>query len=290
MSKQPTSEAFDPARAAAVDPPDLLPGLAPAANLPVAAAAAGPPACIDPDDDPNSLTPYIDANGFDPADYKWVPVRRRPRADGFSEAKQRAFIEMLADTGSVEQAAIHVGMTVQSCYRLRRSPGAEHFAAAWNAAVQQAALRLVDAAFERAIHGSEEPVFDREGRRVGRRRKPSDRMLMFLLRAHLPDQYRHAHQSIRHPGEVRPAPLPRVAEAIATLEPAPPAEPHRLMPPDDLDGEIAVADMLDGTLPRWYREDVEEEPEESPLGEDFERRLAEARGELFDEDEDPFDK
>ncbi len=42
--------------------------------------------------------------GYDPADYRWVPVRRRPRYDGWTEEKQRRFI-VLADTGPVSAAA-----------------------------------------------------------------------------------------------------------------------------------------------------------------------------------------
>ena len=264
MSQHSSRDTFAPARDA------IDPALQPALD-----AAAGPPACIE---DPDTPTPYIDANGFDPADYHWVPVRRRPRADGFTEAKQRAFIEMLADTGVVEEAASHVNMTVQSCYRLRRSPGAEGFAQAWNAAIQQAALRLVDLAFDRAINGSDEPVFDRDGRRVGRRMKPSDRMLIFLMRAHLPERYRHAYQDLRHPGEYVPPCPPPVAEAITALDPAPPAEPHLLMPPEELDVAIQVADLLDGELPRWCRPtDDDEDTAPMSLGEDFERRLAEAK-------------
>ncbi|MFN3726275.1 MAG: hypothetical protein ACK4SZ_08220 [Allosphingosinicella sp.] len=42
---------------------------------------------------------------YDPADYRWVPVRRRPRYDGWTEEKQRRFI-VLADTGLVSAAAL----------------------------------------------------------------------------------------------------------------------------------------------------------------------------------------
>ncbi|RYD52542.1 MAG: hypothetical protein EOP60_10110 [Sphingomonadales bacterium] len=201
-----------------------------------------------------SLTPYLDDNGFDPAEYDWVPVRRRPRADGWSEAKQRAFIEVLADTGQVDAAAQHVGMTPQSCYRLRRSPGAEAFAAAWNAAIHQASLKLVDVAFERAFNGSDEPVFDRDGRRVGRRMKTNDRLLMFLMRAHMPDRYRHAHMSNRHPSEPPAPPSIPVSQALSTLEPVMPPEPHALLALEDLDCAIEVADLLDGKLPPWRRD------------------------------------
>src|SRR3546814_16236801 len=75
--------------------------------------------------------PMLSEHGFDPNDFEWLPVPRQPRADGWSPDAQRRFIEALADTGSVTEAAREVRKSVQSCYRLRRAPGAEGFAAAW---------------------------------------------------------------------------------------------------------------------------------------------------------------
>jgi hypothetical protein len=227
-----------------------------------------------------SETPYLDANGFDPAQYDWVPVKRKRRVDGWSNEKQRAFIEALADCGSVASAAREVNMSVHSCYRLRRSPGAEAFAVAWEAAIQQAAHALVDAAFERAFNGSEEPVFDREGRRVGRRMRQNDRLLMFLLRAHLPEQYAHAHRDARPVDARLPARPAPVAAALTALDPVTPADPQRLMPPAELDVAIQVADIMDGQLPSWRRDrsmDPDPEPVAAAPDEAFERALEEAK-------------
>ena len=287
MSKHDHRETIGRALSAAADPANPaapLPGIASeslGALVPQSGAGlpdAGPPG--------DSATPYIDANGFDPGEYDWVPVRRRARADGFSEAKQRLFIETVADTGSVETAAQTVGMTVQSCYRLRRAPGAEAFAAAWNAAIQQAAFKLADVAFERAINGSDEPVFDRDGRRVGRRLKPSDRMVMFLLRAHLPERYRHAHHSVRYPDEAPPPDIAPVAQAIAALEPVTPPEPHKLMPPEELDVAVEVADLCNGTLPHWHDPAVrdDEAAPASPIDRAFDALLYPPREEEAPED------
>ncbi|MBJ7441964.1 MAG: hypothetical protein JHD35_23510, partial [Sphingopyxis sp.] len=138
---------------------------------------------------PESTT-ALDAYGHDPAAYDWVPVLKKRRKDGWSPDKQRAFVETLADCGSVATAAQRVGMSESSAYRLRRSPGAAAFDRAWSAAIDAASKKLLDAAFERAIVGSEEPVFDREGNRVGRRLRQSDRLLMFLIRAYGPDRFR----------------------------------------------------------------------------------------------------
>src|SRR5687767_841383 len=166
---------------------------------PLPQAAAPPPALVpEPEPEPE---PGLDAHGFDPAAYKWLPVLRKPRKDGWTPQRQRDFIAALADTGCVEHAARAVSMTPRSAYRLRREPGAETFAAAWDAALQHAARKLVDLAFDRAIHGTDEPVFDKEGRRIGRRMRQNDRLLMFLLRAYMPERFRHAHRDMRLPDE-----------------------------------------------------------------------------------------
>ncbi|MFC3785602.1 hypothetical protein GGR90_003417 [Sphingopyxis italica] len=111
---------------------------------------------------------------------------------------------------------------------------------------------MLDAAFERALVGTDEPVFDRDGNRVGRRLRQSDRLLMFLLRAYGPDCFRDAAARATAPA-VTP-----VAEALAHLHPAPPATPAALMAPDDL----AVA--LEVALPHWYRDEPGEAVPLSP--------------------------
>jgi len=149
----------------------------------------------DPADEPGqALVPAadeaeagLDAHGFDPSRYQWVPVLRKPRKDGWTPQRQVDFIAALADGGCVEQAAHTAGMSVTSCYRLRRE--SPQFAAAWEAALPHAARKLVDLAFDRAIHGSDEPVFDKDGRRVGRRMRQNDRLLMFLLTAIRSDKF-----------------------------------------------------------------------------------------------------
>lgn len=148
-----------------------------------------PPAAV-----PLPAVAELDANGFDPADYKWVPVLRRSRKDGWTPERQVGFIAALADTGSVSQAAREAGMSVTSCYRLRNSPGGENFARAWDSALAHCAQKIVDLSFERAIHGTEEPVFDRDGRRIGHRIRYDHRTAQFLMRAYFPERFRHAHQ------------------------------------------------------------------------------------------------
>lgn len=295
MSKRSDPAAFaratgaaDPATFAEPAPapaPDLvpLPQAAPESAGALAvppAPGASPPALFE--EEPDSPTPYIDANGFDPAAYEWVPVARRPRKDGWSPAKQRLFIEVLADTGCVAEAAREVHMSPRSCYALRRLPGAEPFAAAWDAAIQQASKRLIDLAFDRVIHGTDEPVFDRDGNRVGRRMRQDNRLLMFLLRAYQPERFRHAHESFRRAGEVAPPSVEPVPKAIARLEPVTPAEPHLLHAPEDLDVAVQCADIARGRLPHWHRH---AEPDYDPYAgpavrdEEFERQLEAAKRE-----------
>lgn len=211
---------------------------------------------------PDSEPPVsLDAHGHNLADYDWVPVLKKRRADGWSPAKQRGFIEALADTGSAMEAAHSVGMCVRSAQKLRRSPGAEGFDRAWSAAIESASKKLLDEAFERALVGSDEPVFDRAGIRVGRRFRKSDRMLQFLLRGYFPERFGyHANVSVPAQAEDKAvdaeggqAALP-VAQALERLLPEPPAAPHTRLDPDALEDALIVADLLDGQLPRWRRD------------------------------------
>jgi hypothetical protein len=204
---------------------------------------------------PAELGAEIDAHGLNPADYHWVPVLRKRRADGWSPQRQRDFIAALADTGSVTAATRIVGMSEQSCYRLRREPGAENFAAAWDAAVQQASLKLVDIAFERAINGIAEKIeYDANGDPMEPRRRYNDRLLMFLLRAHQPERYRFANHDARLANEPAAPLAPSLPDAMARLEPAMPAAPHLLTQQNDPISAMQVAELSDGELPRWHED------------------------------------
>lgn len=248
--------------------------------VPDSAQASAPPACAT-----EPLPPARrEDSGLGLKDYDWHPVLRQPRKDGWTPGRQRQFIEALADCGSVDQAARVVGMTKQACYQLRRAPGSEGFCNAWTAAIDTASKKLIDEAFERAIVGTDEPVFDRDGRRVGRRLRQSDRMLMFLLRAYMPERFRHASRDVRRPGEAPPIALTPVAAALERLGPHCPADPHRLIESDELEWRLDNADGNPGELPRWLRDpDPEEERRRRcnpfPMGEEFERELEDAKRE-----------
>lgn len=102
----------------------------------------------------------------------------RKRQAGWSAERQRVFLCNLAETGSVHLASAAARLTARSAYRLRaRSP---EFAAAWDTADQLAVGRLSALAFDRAITGRVEQVWQ-NGQLVAEKRLPSDRLLMWLL-------------------------------------------------------------------------------------------------------------
>ena len=207
----------------------------------------------------------LDAHGHDPAAYDWVPVLRKRRKDGWTPERQRAFIGALADCGVVIEAARSVGMSDRAAYTLRRAPGAEGFAAAWDAALAAASQRLIDIAFDRAINGVDDVVLDKEGRHVYTKRKYNDRLLMFLIRAHAPNRYRHGNRDGHAAGEgARTVPAqPPVAEALKLLGPEPPAAPEKLLSPEALDDALEIADIMEGELPHWQRQERTGDEEEA---------------------------
>lgn len=134
--------------------------------IPPASGDPGPP-------DPAAAPPPLPAIPFEP-----VPVR--PRRDGWTAARQRRFIQALAETGIVRAAAAAAGMSEESAHRLARRPDAECFCQAWDAALRMAARPAAAKLFEYALDGMTETVW-RDGEIVYRRRRPSEKALIFLL-------------------------------------------------------------------------------------------------------------
>ena len=100
-----------------------------------------------------------------------VPGLRRHR-NGWSPARQAAFLGYLAETGAVSAACARVGMSRESAYRLRRRAGAESFAAAWDAALGLPVRQVtVDDLIFLAYSGLIRPKM-RRGRYVGWVQKP----------------------------------------------------------------------------------------------------------------------
>jgi hypothetical protein len=124
-------------------------------------------------DDVADIVPAPEVPQFDLA-----PTRNRH--SGWTAERQRKFIEHLALTGSVGEAAALAGVSSRSAYRLRNKAGAEDFGRAWDAALSQSATRLAAIAFDRALHGRSERVY-RDGELVMERKMPSDYLLTWLL-------------------------------------------------------------------------------------------------------------
>jgi hypothetical protein len=263
MSKRPNPAAF--ARAAGApdsvdlaDPvpaPDIVPAPLPegADALAVPPPSAAPPA-VDEDDEDDGASP---PEPYDPAEYRWVPVRRKPRLDGWTEEKQRRFIETLADTGLVNVAARAVGMSRESAYRLRRSEHGAAFARAWDMAREHAGGLIEDIAFERAIEGTEQEVLDRHGDVIATRLIHDNGLLKWLL-GHLKAE---RYGKVRSPGAAAQAPaesrgggMPVLAESLRAMEPALPAPAEQLLDPETFADAFQLADVADGVLPRFLSE------------------------------------
>ena len=111
----------------------------------------------------------------------------RPVAERTRKKKQSAFLEAFRETGTLGGAAekTHVGRG--SHYRwLQQDP---EYAAEFKDANEESADELEQEARRRALDGVDEPVFYR-GERVGSIRRYSDQMLMLLLMAKRPEQFR----------------------------------------------------------------------------------------------------
>ena len=130
--------------------------------------------------DPTTTDPTPDGPFAD-----YTPVALRTRSDGWTAARQREFLCVLAETGSISTACMKAGVSSRSAYRLRTHPDAAAFAAGWDQALKLATVRLTTLAFERATRGTVREVW-RGGELVMQTRMPSDRLLMFLLQHLLP--------------------------------------------------------------------------------------------------------
>jgi hypothetical protein len=120
---------------------------------------------------------------------QFTPVpRAKDRHNGWKPEIQRAFIEALADTGSVEAAARRVNRAAVGAYLLRRHPQAGEFRRAWEAALALGVQKIEDVAMDRALNGVEVPVYA-YGNIIGTRRVYNDRLLMFMLRNRAPKRF-----------------------------------------------------------------------------------------------------
>ena len=123
---------------------------------------------------PDTDQPLVAARPFD-----GIPLESsRKRLAGWSAERQRLFLTVLAETGQVHLAAAAARLSVRSAQALRvRSPA---FNVGWRMAELLGAGRLAPIAFDRAINGRVEQVYE-GGELVAERRVPNDKLLMWLL-------------------------------------------------------------------------------------------------------------
>ncbi|MBS0502196.1 MAG: hypothetical protein JSS55_00030 [Proteobacteria bacterium] len=143
---------------------------------------AWPTDLLAPASEPGDEAPPPPAHPFD-----GIPLEdSRKRLMGWSADRQRLFLSYLAETGSVHLASSAARLSARSAYRLRvRAPA---FAAAWDLAERLAVGRLSALAFDRAIHGRTEQVYQ-DGALIAEKRVPSDKLLMWLLARLDPRRY-----------------------------------------------------------------------------------------------------
>ena len=151
-----------------------------------------------------------------PVPFEPEPSRHRA---GWSAYRQRVFILSLAETGSVHQAAKEALMSARGAYALRvRS---QPFREAWDAAQQLAVGRLSALAFDRAINGRPEQIYE-DGVLVGERRIPNDRLLTWLLARLDPKRFAMPWEQRGETGDPQAeasAALPNHLDAIEDVEP-----------------------------------------------------------------------
>lgn len=105
----------------------------------------------------------------------------RPSRRSWTPAKQRAFLEALAECCNVKLAARKAGVSTSQAY-VRRGKDAT-FRAGWDRALACGYAQLEMMLLERALHGVEKTVIARDGTRTVMR-EYSDRVALALLRMH----------------------------------------------------------------------------------------------------------
>ena len=103
----------------------------------------------------------------------------RVRHDGWNQQRVQRFLDTLAHTGCVQDAARVAGMSAVAGRRAqKRYP---LFAAAWDDALDRSRQGLIAIAYKRAVEGRE-TIIIRKGEEFERRIEPSDAMLRLLIK------------------------------------------------------------------------------------------------------------
>lgn len=123
-----------------------------------------------------------------------VPSRPQPCTNTVQDieisdksSKETAFLDLLSEGVSVSEACDRAGIPRRSVYARRSSDPA--FRQQWNEALEMAADILEAEADRRGRNGWIEDVYY-QGQIVGKRRRYSDRMLIFRLKALKPEMYK----------------------------------------------------------------------------------------------------
>ncbi|NJB96553.1 hypothetical protein [Sphingomonas trueperi] len=138
--------------------------------------------------DPDALTVHPDGDDLFCLDTMIEPrtdfggglPARRERHDGWTPAKQRQFLQMLAEGHTITNSCAALGMSTSSAYALRRSAAGAAFALGWQAALLLAREHLADRLLERAMHGSVDTITRPDGSTVTRQRH-DNRLAMHML-------------------------------------------------------------------------------------------------------------
>lgn len=119
---------------------------------------------------------------------------RKLESGAFRRFRRSAFIEAYTQFGSVARAAREVGINRDTHYAWMKDPD---YKREFEEATELAVFCLEDEARERALHGTEtllyykgEPVIDPRTDKPYVKRRPSDKLLMFLLSALAPEKFR----------------------------------------------------------------------------------------------------
>jgi len=111
--------------------------------------------------------------------------------------KKAEFLDALAQTGNVRQAAKAVGVSANRFYVHRRQDPL--FAQKWEETIQQAMDTVLEPeAIRRAVEGVEKAVYYR-GAQVGVEREYSDTLLIFLLKGWKSDRYTERREVFHRP-------------------------------------------------------------------------------------------
>jgi len=134
-----------------------------------------------------SLKPSEDSQDDEHA-LKGLQVRVVTRATKLTQARARAFLVELAQSGNVTGACAVAGVSRKQVYRIKARDKA--FGELWDEAIQMAVDTLEAECRRRAVEGVERIKYDRQGKLLQTERVYSDKLMELLLRAKRPAEYR----------------------------------------------------------------------------------------------------